>query len=111
MRILHWRRNGNALQRKICNVYCQHSKRTDQTVVDKEERLLINKNLDIVVPFFYAEDPKDVVNAVRAGTHKYEPIVPIDRKKVIVDVFPIQTRWDKLVPLFWWVRYSIKEKF
>ena len=82
------------MQRKICNVYCQHSKRTDQTVVDKEERLLINKNLDIVVPFFYAEDPKDVVNAVRAGTHKYEPIVPIDRKKVIVDVFPIQTRWD-----------------
>ena len=72
---------------------------------------IINKNLDIVVPFFYAEDPTEVLNAVREGTYKYEPIVPIDRNEVIVDVFPIPTRWDKLVTMFWRVYYSIKDKF
>lgn len=81
---------------------------------DNDEELvycIINKNLDIVVPFFYAEDPTEVLNAVRAGTYKYEPIVPIDRNEVIVDVFPIPTRWDKLVTMFWRVYYSIKDKF
>ena len=32
---------------------------------------IINKDLDIVVPFFYAEDPKEVLDAVRAGTYQF----------------------------------------
>lgn len=72
---------------------------------------VVNKNLDIVVPFFYAEDPKDVLEAVRAGTYRQEPIEPINREEVIVDVFPIPTKWDILATKFWRIYYSIKEKF
>jgi hypothetical protein len=72
---------------------------------------VINKNLDVVVPFFYAEDPKDVLHAVRAGTYKQEYIEPINSQEVIVDVFPIPTIWDKIATMFRMIYYSIKEKF
>lgn len=72
---------------------------------------VVNKNLDIIVPFFYAEDPKDVLDAVRAGTYKQVPIEPINRQEVIVDVFPIPTMRDKIATRFWMIYYSIKEKF
>lgn len=72
---------------------------------------IIDKNLDIVVPFFYAEDPNEVLNAVRAGTYKYEPIEPINREDVIVDVFPIPTKRDRFDTIFERIYYSIKKRF
>ena len=44
---------------------------------DNDEQVaycIMDMNLKVVVPFFFAEDPKEVLSAVRAGTYKPEPM-------------------------------------
>ena len=58
---------------------------------------VIDKNLKIVVPFFYADDPKEVLASIRNGTYEPEPFIPVQKSKVVVDVVPVPTRWELLI--------------
>ena len=71
---------------------------------------VIDRNLEIVVPFFYADSPREVIDAVRAGTYECAPVEPIDRREVIVDEFPQPTRWEKLTAAIRRISYSVRKR-
>lgn len=53
---------------------------------DSDEQVaycIMDRNLKVVVPFFFAEDPKEVLSAVRAGTYKPEPMTPRKIESVV----------------------------